>query len=135
MNILYSQYLYPIFNCLCGVGLLYLYSCSQKSNVIQLQDTVNSLTEEITYLTEQLDKNEKKYIKSLEELEQIYEVKIKQLKTDLDDSNLPDNDLKEENEDKFVNSLIDIIKSDYLSYEEKVNECKTLIDLRHYIIE
>jgi hypothetical protein len=113
------------------VGLLYLYSCSQNSNVIQLQDTINSLTEEITYLTEQLDKNEKRYIKSLEELEQVYEVKIKQLKTD---SNLP-NDLKEEIEDEFANSLIEVIKSESLNYEEKVNECKTLIDLKHYIIE
>jgi len=134
MNILYTQYLYPIFNCLCGMGLLYLYSCSQESNVIQLQDTINSLTEEVTYLNEQLDKNEKKYIKSLEKLEQIHELKIKQLKINLDNSKLSSG-LKEENNDKFANSLIDVIKSNSLSYEEKVNECKTLIDLKHYIVE
>ena len=79
MNILYAQYVYPILNCICGVGVIYLYSCSQNNNnnnISKLKVTIDSLTEEVLDLNKLLSTNENKYIKSLEELEQFYETKI-----------------------------------------------------------
>ena len=127
MNILYTQNVYPIFKCICGIGVIYLYSCSQN-NIDKLKNTISSLTKEVLYVNKQIDTNEKRYIKSLGELEQLYETKIKNLKSKV-------GIIGKQEDTTFINFIKQIINNNSLSLEDKINECKTQIDLKEYIIE
>ena len=122
MNILYTQYIYPILNCVCGIGVIYLYSCSQN-NISKLKNTISSLTEEVLLLNKQLDTEQKKYLKNIEEIEQFYETKL---------TNLNNKIGKIANEDpSFLKSIEMVINDNSLSIEDKINECKILLE---YII-
>ena len=129
MNLLFSQYLYPFVNCLCGLGFIYLYSHSANKNNKELKELISVYNTEIKYLKTENNKNKKNYLENLEYLEKNYDIKISQLKSKT--KKLNTNIVS----DTLTKNLITIINDENINYEKRVDDCKTLLDLENYVTE
>ena len=129
MNIIISQYLYPFASCMGGLLILYL--CSNSSSVKKLKDMIYELTKEIEYLRKENIKKERSYADNLQNTENTYQNKIKELEkkisTIINNDNVINQDCKQ--------NLIKILYDDSISDKEIVDECKTLIDSESYIFD
>jgi|SaaInlV_100m_DNA_2_1039680.scaffolds.fasta_scaffold28826_3 hypothetical protein len=129
MNIIISQYLYPFSSCMGGLLILYL--CSNSSSVKKLKDMTYELTKEIEYLRKENLKKEKSYADNLQNTENTYQNKIKELEKKISTIINNDNVLSQD----CNQNLIKILYNDSISDKEIIEECKTLIDAESYIFD
>lgn len=128
MNIIISQYLYPFASCMGG---LLIFLCSNSSSVKKLKDMIYELTKEIEYLRKENLKKEKSYADNLQNTENTYQNKIKELETKISTIINNDNVLSQD----CKQNLIKILYNDSISDKEIIEECKTLIDAESYIFD
>uniref|UniRef100_A0A6C0J530 Uncharacterized protein n=1 Tax=viral metagenome TaxID=1070528 RepID=A0A6C0J530_9ZZZZ len=89
------------------------------------------LTKEIEYLRKENLKKEKSYADNLQNTENTYQNKIKELEKKISTIINNDNVLSQD----CNQNLIKILYNDSISDKEIIEECKTLIDAESYIFD
>jgi regulator of replication initiation timing len=139
MTLLFNQFYYNYFiNCFIGLGIIYIQSCVSNDNTRQLKQTISDLIDENTCLKQENENIVKKHIDDISIIEDNYNQNVIKLKTKLatlSEKDSEDNTNKGDASKYLIDKLSEIIYSDENTNDEKIEECKSILELESYILE